>query len=125
MNWQRKLAHPLKDKHGRELRTLHDARAYVLALGTAADRQHWRHAGESARLGPRLCSYMVLSPSTAALLRLDNVSGTADQKFSDTQQLVDSWRRELLNLSDEDEEELDDEGPRYPFMRKGEPTAPS
>ena len=45
MNWRRRLSHPLKDKHGRELRTLHDARAHVLALGDAAERPQWRHAG--------------------------------------------------------------------------------
>jgi len=46
MNWRRKLSHPLKDKHGRELRTLHDARAYVIELGAAAGRRHWQHAGK-------------------------------------------------------------------------------
>ena len=45
MNWQRKLSHPLKDKHGRELRTLHEARAYVIELGAIAERPQWRHAG--------------------------------------------------------------------------------
>jgi hypothetical protein len=32
MNWRRRLSRPLKDKHGRELRTLYDARAYVIEL---------------------------------------------------------------------------------------------
>ena len=46
MNWRRRLSRPLKDKHGRELRTLHDARAYVIELGGIAERTHWRRAGE-------------------------------------------------------------------------------
>jgi citrate lyase beta subunit len=47
MNWRRKLSYPLKDKHDRELLTLHDARAYVLrARRPGGSAQQWRHAGK-------------------------------------------------------------------------------
>ena len=47
MSWKRPLAHVIKDRRGRELHTLHDARAYVLKLGNGvAARQHWRRAVE-------------------------------------------------------------------------------
>ena len=39
MNWRRRLSQPLKGKHGRELRTLHDARAYVIEFGGIAARR--------------------------------------------------------------------------------------
>ena len=47
MSWKRPLAHVIKDRQGRELHTLHDARAYVLKLGDGiAARQHWQRAVE-------------------------------------------------------------------------------
>ena len=47
MNWQHQLAHPIRDRRGKTLNTLYDARAYVLKLGDGiAARQHWRRAVE-------------------------------------------------------------------------------
>ena len=47
MSWKRLLAHVIKDQQGRELHTLHDARAYVLKVGDGITaRQHWKRAVE-------------------------------------------------------------------------------
>jgi hypothetical protein len=46
MSWRASLSRPvpyLKPRPGRLL-TLHDARAYMIALGDRAQRQHWQHA---------------------------------------------------------------------------------
>jgi hypothetical protein len=50
VSWKRALSAPLADKYGNELRTLNDARAYMIAIekrrpGTTG-RRHWRAAGE-------------------------------------------------------------------------------
>jgi hypothetical protein len=47
MNWQHQLVHPIQDRKGKTLNTLHDARAYVLKLGDGVGaRQHWKRAIE-------------------------------------------------------------------------------
>lgn len=47
MKWSRNLTRVLRDRDGRTLRTLHDAREYVLELDEhhASDRT-WQHAAE-------------------------------------------------------------------------------
>lgn len=48
MSWKRALPEPLRDKHGNTIRTLADARAYMLALDKKrpglTKRQHWQAA---------------------------------------------------------------------------------
>jgi hypothetical protein len=47
VSWKHTLSETLKDKHGSELRTIADARAYVLALPDhLSGRQHWQHAAK-------------------------------------------------------------------------------
>lgn len=48
MSWKRALPEPLRDKHGNTIRTLADARAYMIALDKKrpglTKRQHWQAA---------------------------------------------------------------------------------
>ena len=48
MSWTRTLPEPLREKHGNTIRTLNDARAYMLALEKRrpgiTKRQHWQSA---------------------------------------------------------------------------------
>jgi hypothetical protein len=52
LSWKRPLARVIKDKRGRALHTLHDARAYALKLGGGiAARQDWKRAIELMLVG--------------------------------------------------------------------------
>lgn len=48
MSWKRTLPEPLRDKHGNTIRTLADARNYMLALEKSRpglmERLHWKAA---------------------------------------------------------------------------------
>ena len=47
MNWSRKLTRPLYTTDGTTLKTLSDARAYVVALpANYSSRNHWQHAAK-------------------------------------------------------------------------------
>lgn len=49
-DWKRTLPCPIRDKHGNTIRTLDDARAYMIALESrrngATGRKHWQAAGK-------------------------------------------------------------------------------
>lgn len=44
MSWSRRLSREIVTKQGKRLRTLSDARAYMLALDGRVGRQYWQHA---------------------------------------------------------------------------------
>jgi hypothetical protein len=73
-HWQHQLVHPIRDRRGKTLNTLHDARAYVLKLGDGVGaRQHSRRAIELMLVaaGDGDASRIIFrgGPSSAALLR--------------------------------------------------------
>lgn len=44
MSWSRKFHKPLHTRNGKTLKTLSDARAFLLSLGDLGRRNEWQHA---------------------------------------------------------------------------------